>query len=91
MRVKKSTRKATNNATAKAPAQKTLAEMPEMLTDSEVAQHLRMSTVTLRKHLREGPPRKRARKAGDIRLIQNTMVGGVRRWSRDSLAEFLSK
>ena len=70
---------------------KTATEKPpsELMTDKEVCEILRISPVTLRKHLRDGPARKRHRNAGDIRLIRHLTVGGKRRWPRSAVMNFI--
>jgi hypothetical protein len=62
-----------------------------MMTDEELCNMLRISSVTLRKHLREGPPRKNKRSGvNDIRLIRHFHVGGRRRWVKESVDEFVN-
>lgn len=61
----------------------------EMLTDAEFCAMLRISPITLRKHLREGPPRKRYGATSDIRLCRHILIGGKRRWPRDAVNAFL--
>jgi predicted site-specific integrase-resolvase len=62
----------------------------EMLTDAELCKILRISPVTLRKHLREGPSRRRYASTGDIRLCRKVLIGGKRRWPRVAVERFLS-
>jgi hypothetical protein len=63
----------------------------ELMTDSEVCELLRISHVTLRKHLSDGPPSKRRRGiSDDIRNIRRIDVGGSRRWVRSSVDEFIN-
>jgi hypothetical protein len=59
------------------------------MTDDELCGRLRISKVTLRKYLRIGPPRRRKRNSGDIRLISHIMLGSMRRWHRDSVEKFI--
>jgi predicted DNA-binding transcriptional regulator AlpA len=65
-------------------------EKEEVLTDEEVCKMLRISPVTMRRHLAEGPGRKRHGCAtGDIRTIRHFTVGGARRWVKSSVDEFI--
>lgn len=59
--------------------------LPDLLTDAELADLLRIKLDTLYKHLRHGPPRRRARNVIDIRTIRHVRVGGRRRWLRDAV------
>jgi hypothetical protein len=61
----------------------------ELMTDAELCERLRISTVTLRKYLRKGPPRGRYQNAGDVRTIRHFTVGGQRRWVKSSVDEFI--
>ena len=61
------------------------------MTDTEVADLLRISVKTLRNHLKDGPPTQRMTTEFDVRLVDRTAVGGQRRWSRASLMEMLTK
>jgi len=62
----------------------------KLMTDAEVAERLRVSLVTLRKHLKCGPPRSRgSASTGDIRKIRHFSVGGQRRWVETSVDEFI--
>ena len=61
-----------------------------VLTDSEFCGLLKIHPSTMRRHLREGPPRKMHGPAvGDIRTIRHIYIGGTRRWLRNSVEEFL--
>jgi hypothetical protein len=60
-----------------------------LITDAELCKLLSISPVTLRKHLREGPPRKRYCDTGDLRMIQHIAVGGQRRWIMESVEKFI--
>jgi len=62
-----------------------------LMTDAEVCDLLRIQPGTLRKLLREGPPRKRNRNAGDLRLVKRILVGGQRRWLRESVEQFITE
>jgi hypothetical protein len=59
------------------------------MTDDELCDLLRISRVTLRKILANGPARKRYRNGGDLRLIQHIHVGGLRRWLKDSVESYI--
>ena len=61
----------------------------DLITDHELCEILKISSVTLRKYLREGPPRNRKRNVGDVRTIRHVSVGGQRRWSLKSIANFV--
>jgi hypothetical protein len=65
------------------------AQAPEMMTDKEICGLLRISPVTLRKHLRQGPDRKRYSNMGDIRLCPHIYIGGKRRWPRAGVTKFI--
>jgi hypothetical protein len=60
----------------------------DLMTDGEVCDALRITRVTLRNHLKNGPPKKRAKNSGDIRLIQHFTVGRQRRWLKSSVEQF---
>lgn len=62
----------------------------DLMTDKELCELLRISPVTLRVHLRVGPPRTRRPDAGDIRLIRHVHVCGKRRWVRSSVMDFIA-
>ena len=67
-----------------------VAKTPEMLTDAEFCDLIRISPVTLRKHLRIGPSRRRFSAMGDIRLCPHVLIGGKRRWPREGVMKFLN-
>ena len=54
----------------------------DLLTDDEVADALRISTVTLRKFLKNPN--------SPIQAIARIKVGSSRKWNRDSLQEFIA-
>ena len=64
-------------------------EARDFLKDIELCAVLKMTPVTMRRHLRVGPPRKRCRQSGDIRLIKRKIVGGQRLWLRESVRKFI--
>ena len=64
-------------------------EKREILTDSELCKKLRISVVTLRKYMQNGPPRKRFASTGDVRTIRHFTIGGQRRWLKQSVDEFI--
>lgn len=66
-----------------------MADKEELMTDSEVCEMLRISPVTLRKYLREGPPANRP-ESSDIRSIDKFYVGSIRRWKRESVIAFMN-
>jgi len=57
---------------------------PSLLTDEEVCTILRIGRSTLTRLLKDGPPAE----GGDVRGIEHTKVGGVRRWVRSSVLAF---
>lgn len=61
----------------------------ELITDDELCALLGISSDTLRRHMRDGPPRERHGNAGDVRQIRNIMVGASRRWVKKSVDEFI--
>lgn len=63
---------------------------PELMTDQELCDILGISPTTLRKHLREGPPRKTHPQSLDIRLLKPIVIGKIRRWNRRSVFAFLN-
>lgn len=63
----------------------------ELLTDAELCERLKITPVTLRMYLRQGPPKKRHGKlAGDIRTIKHITVGGSRRWHKSAVNSFIN-
>jgi hypothetical protein len=62
----------------------------ELLTDSEFANVLGISVVTLRKALRSGPAKKRNPNSLDVRMCRHVMVGLRRRWPRSAVNEFVN-
>jgi hypothetical protein len=64
--------------------------LPDLMTDSEVAEVLRIKTDTLIRHLRNGHPRGLDRNVLDVRLIEHVKVGGKRRWLRASVIAAIS-
>jgi len=59
----------------------------ELLTDKEVCDLLRITMPTLRSHLKKGPPKSYN---NDLRKVKKIMIGKRRRWSRESVKEFIS-
>jgi len=69
-----------------------LSQYPTLMTDEEVAEVLRITKTTIRNNLKFGPPKRRhGLESGDLRLIQKVIVGGQRRWLRDSLEAFIKQ
>ncbi len=62
----------------------------DLMTDTEVAEFLRISLRTLQNHLKNGPPTERNPNTHDIRLVDRVVIGGQRRWSRASLMEMIN-
>ena len=67
----------------------TIAKKDALMTDAELCERLRIKPATLRKYMREGPPRKRFASTGDVRTIRHFTVGAQRRWFRQSVDEFI--
>lgn len=67
-----------------------MAESTQLMTDGELCDVLRISRRTLLNHLQQGPPRKGGKGIDDIRLVRHVKVGGQRRWSRESLNDFIN-
>jgi hypothetical protein len=62
----------------------------ELMTDGELCESLRISRVTLRKHLPEGPSRGRyGSDVEDVRTIRHIKIGGHRRWIRSEVHRFI--
>jgi predicted site-specific integrase-resolvase len=60
-----------------------------MMTDQELCAMLRIHPATLRRHLRQGTPKKQHRNSGDIRQMRYVLIGGKRRWKRSSVMAFI--
>lgn len=61
----------------------------ELLTDDELCDRLRISKETLRKHLKDGPPKRRNMDTSDVRAINKISIGGQRRWLKSSVDSFI--
>ena len=58
-----------------------------LMDDAEVREVLRISESTFYRLIADGPPK--TSKAGDIRKIKHSQVGGARRWVRSSVMAYL--
>jgi len=63
--------------------------LPDLLTDQELCKLLDMAQVTLRKHLRCGPPRASHPHTLDLRLLKPTQIGKKRFWNKQDVNVFL--
>ncbi len=61
----------------------------ELMTDEDICEVFHISRSTLHRLIKNGPPRKRCRNTGDLKLIRNFKVGGQRRWQRESVEEYI--
>ena len=70
------------NKTAKSTKEGVMSETAVLMTDSEVAEVLRISIATLRRHLRD-------EQSNISKKIRRVDVDGHRRWVSDSVREFV--
>lgn len=60
----------------------------DVLTIDELAERLKVSVGTIRRHLNHGPPK--GSRGGDIRLIQQVRIGHQIRFNRASFEAFIN-
>lgn len=59
------------------------------LTDTHVCTLLNISTDTLRRNLKDGPPPTMVGKSIDLRDVSHIYVGGQRRWNSTQLQQLI--
>ncbi len=62
---------------------------PELITDSQLAEKLGMALVTLRLHLRVGPPKKKFKSGYDLRVIPQVRIGKKRYFRMSDVDRFI--